>query len=185
VDFDPVVAKAAGGQPFGMSGKVAALFPSRFVDSEIGTIPAAWESCKWGDISTLEYGKSLRSHGDAIGEVRVYGTNGPIGWHTEALCNTAGIVIGRKGAYRGVHYSPAPFFVIDTAFYLKPRREFEILWAYYLNPAHSRARKASASPADAGLEHFVGFHVNLTFGEVNVECAVRPEIFGSPVIIGG
>ncbi len=61
----------------------------------------------------------------------MYGTNGPIGWHTEALCQTAGIVIGRKGAYRGVHHSPAPFFVIDTAFYLKPTREFEILWAYY------------------------------------------------------
>ena len=94
-------------------------------------MPAAWEPRKWGDISTLEYGKSLRSHGDATGAIRVYGTNGPIGWHTKALCETAGIVIGRKGAYRGVHYSPAPFFVIDTAFYLKPKRKFEILWAYY------------------------------------------------------
>jgi hypothetical protein len=54
-----------------------------------------------------------------------------------------------------------------------------------LNPAHSRARKVSASPAEAGQEHFGGFHVNLTFGEVNVECAVRQGIFGSPVIIGG
>jgi hypothetical protein len=60
-----------------------------------------------------------------------------------------------------------------------------LIGTYNLNPAHSRARKASASPAEAGLGHFAGFHVNLTFGEVNVECAVRPEIFGSPVIIGG
>jgi type I restriction enzyme S subunit len=131
VDFDPVVAKAAGRQPFGMPADVAALFPDRFVDAEVGPTPATWEPCKWGDVSTLEYGKSLRTHGDAAGAVRVYGTNGPIGWHTEALCPTAGVVIGRKGAYRGVHYSPAPFFVIDTAFYLRPKREFEILWAYY------------------------------------------------------
>jgi len=40
-------------------------------------------------------------------------------------------------------------------------------------------------PAEAGLSHFRGSHVNLTFGEVNVECADRREISESPVIIGG
>jgi hypothetical protein len=34
------------------------------------------------------------------------------------------------------------------------------------------------------LKHFCGSHVNLTFGEVNVECADRQEISESPVIIG-
>jgi type I restriction enzyme S subunit len=42
VDFDPVVAKAAGRQPFGMSADVAALFPARFVDSDLGPIPINW-----------------------------------------------------------------------------------------------------------------------------------------------
>jgi type I restriction enzyme S subunit len=156
VDFDPVVAKAAGRQPFGMPADVAALFPGRFIDAEVGPMPAAWESCKWGDISTLEYGKSLRSHGDAAGAVRVYGTNGPIGWHTEALCPTAGIVFGRKGAYRGVHYSPTPFFVIDTAFYLKPKREFEILWAYYelLNLDINGMDSGSAIPSTSRDEFY-------------------------------
>jgi type I restriction enzyme S subunit len=156
VDFDPVVAKAAGRQPFGMPADVAALFPGRFIDAEVGPMPAAWESCKWGDISTLEYGKSLRSHGDAAGAVRVYGTNGPIGWHTEALCPTAGIVLGRKGAYRGVHYSPTPFFVIDTAFYLKPKREFEILWAYYelLNLDINGMDSGSAIPSTSRDEFY-------------------------------
>ena len=65
VDFDPVHAKAAGRQPFGMPADVAALFPDRFVDTKVGPMPATWEACKWGDISTLEYGKSLRSHGDS------------------------------------------------------------------------------------------------------------------------
>src|SRR6202035_4247893 len=60
-----------------------------------------------------------------------YGTNGQIGWHTEPLCDHPGIVIGRKGAYRGVHYSSQPFFVIDTAYYVEPRREMELRWAYY------------------------------------------------------
>ena len=51
VDFDPVVAKAAGRQPFGMLADVAALFPDRFVDTKSGAMPATWEACKWGDIS--------------------------------------------------------------------------------------------------------------------------------------
>ena len=41
------------------------------------------------------------------------------------------MIVGRKGAYRGVHYSPDPFFVIDTAFYLKPKVELDTRWAYY------------------------------------------------------
>jgi type I restriction enzyme, S subunit len=87
--------------------------------------------CEWGDITTLEYGKSLRSYQEAEGRYRVYGTNGPIGWNDEPLCKHPGVIIGRKGAYRGVHYSPAPFFVIDTAFYLEPKEEIDLRWAYY------------------------------------------------------
>ena len=41
------------------------------------------------------------------------------------------MVIGRKGAYRGIHYSERPFFVIDTAFYLKPKVEMDVRWAYF------------------------------------------------------
>jgi len=90
-----------------------------------------WQEATWGDIATLEYGKSIRDYKNAGGDFPVYGTNGPIGWHHTPLCPCAGIVIGRKGAYRGVHYSQIPFFVIDTAFYLKPKIGLNIKWAYY------------------------------------------------------
>jgi type I restriction enzyme S subunit len=42
VDFDPVVAKAEGRQPFGMSADVAALFPSEFYESDPGGLPRGW-----------------------------------------------------------------------------------------------------------------------------------------------
>ena len=90
-----------------------------------------WRSALWGELATLEYGKSLRDYDTAPGVYKVYGTNGQIGWHSEPLCPCASVIIGRKGAYRGVHYSPDPFFVIDTAFYLKPKVEIETRWAYY------------------------------------------------------
>ena len=90
-----------------------------------------WRPSLWGELATLEYGKSLRGYNATTGPYEVYGTNGPIGRHSEALCPYAGVIIGRKGAYRGVHYSPDPFFVIDTAFYLKPKVEMDTRWAYY------------------------------------------------------
>jgi len=90
-----------------------------------------WTKTTWGDLATLEYGKSLRNYRDNDGEVPVYGTNGLIGSHSVPLCNHSGIIVGRKGAYRGIHYSSKPFFVIDTAFYLEPKIEFDMKWAYY------------------------------------------------------
>jgi len=131
VDFDPVRAILDGGQAIGLDPATSALFPEHF-DHKVGTIvPNGWNRKRWGDIATLEYGKSLRDYRAEGGKYRVFGTNGPIGFHHEALCNSAGIVIGRKGAYRGIHYSRDPFFVIDTAFYLKPKTPFDLKWAYY------------------------------------------------------
>ena len=95
-----------------------------------------WRHMHWGDLVTLEYGKRLRGYEDGTGRYRVFGTNGPIGWHDEPLCHHPTVVVGRKGAYRGVHHSPGPCFVIDTAFYLKPRTEFNIRWAYYALLTH-------------------------------------------------
>jgi type I restriction enzyme, S subunit len=95
------------------------------------TYPAEWRDTTWGNIATLEYGKAIRDYQNATGSVPVFGTNGPIGWHHTHLCPSAGVVIGRKGAYRGIHYSSRPFFVIDTAFYLKPKEPLDTKWAYY------------------------------------------------------
>lgn len=90
-----------------------------------------WQDATWGDLAKLEYGKGLRGYADATGSIRVFGTNGPIGWHDSPLSPGPTVVVGRKGAYRGIHYSPDPCFVIDTAFYLAPFVDLDIRWAYY------------------------------------------------------
>ncbi|MBN1655083.1 MAG: restriction endonuclease subunit S [Deltaproteobacteria bacterium] len=48
VDFDPVRAKAARRQPTGMDADTAKLFPSAFVDSELGEIPKGWRATTLG-----------------------------------------------------------------------------------------------------------------------------------------
>ena len=89
---------------------------------------------KWGELISLEYGKPIKDKEKTDGQYPVYGTNGQIGTSDlPPLCNHASFILGRKGAYRGVHYSSVPFSVIDTAFYaenLHPEL-LNIEWAYY------------------------------------------------------
>jgi type I restriction enzyme S subunit len=90
-----------------------------------------WKERLWGDLATLEYGKALRGYETSTGRYRVFGTNGPIGFSDALIYEKSSVIVGRKGAYRGIHYSNEPFFVIDTAFYLKPIIDFNTRWAYY------------------------------------------------------
>ncbi|MCC6728749.1 MAG: restriction endonuclease subunit S [Chthonomonadales bacterium] len=90
-----------------------------------------WRASTWGDEISLEYGKALRGHETAVGRCRVYGSNGPIGWTDESLAQGPGVILGRKGAYRGVRFSREPFFVIDTAYFVVPKSELDMRWLYY------------------------------------------------------
>jgi len=91
-----------------------------------------WIEHKLGDIASLEYGKGLKDYRDVEGKYDVFGTNGKIGFTDQFLYDQPSIIIGRKGAYRGVHLASMPFFVIDTAFYTKPRLEdLDMLFLYY------------------------------------------------------
>ncbi|MBQ9268609.1 MAG: restriction endonuclease subunit S [Oscillospiraceae bacterium] len=87
----------------------------------------------WADYISLEYGKPVKDKESSDGPVPVYGTNGQIGTsHQPPLCKIPSFIVGRKGAYRGVHYSPVPFSVIDTAFYALPLTDkVNMKWAYY------------------------------------------------------
>lgn len=92
---------------------------------------AEWRKSTWGDEITLEYGKALRDYSKVAGAIRVFGTNGPIGWTDIPLAPGPGVILGRKGAYRGVQYSTDPFFVIDTAYYCVPKTDLDMRWLYY------------------------------------------------------
>lgn len=91
-----------------------------------------WNRLTWGEVSDLRYGKALRGYKDGDGPTQVFGTNGPIG-HTaeEPLATGPRPVVGRKGAYRGVHLAAGPFWVIDTAYWLEPRASLDPVFAYY------------------------------------------------------
>ncbi|HDQ06091.1 MAG TPA: restriction endonuclease subunit S [Candidatus Bathyarchaeota archaeon] len=118
VDFDPVRAKAEG-RPTGLPDNIAALFPDSFQDSELGEIPRGWAVKTISEVAEFAYGKALKASDRKPGDVPVFGSNGQVGLHNEALAKGPGIVIGRKGNPGIVTWSYEDFFPIDTTFYVK------------------------------------------------------------------
>lgn len=88
VDFDPVTAKVDGRQPYGMNVETAALFPSRFVESEEGAIPEGWSVMKVEDcinrqsVGTKYDQKTVELRGSV--PVLDQGKSGIIGYHSNA-----------------------------------------------------------------------------------------------------
>ena len=106
----------------------------------------AWRPSTWGDEISLEYGKALRGYEAPRGTIRVFGSNGPVGWTDKALAKGPGVILGRKGAYRGVRYSEEDFFVIDTAYYVVPRSDLDMKWLYYAIQYHKLGEIDDGSP---------------------------------------
>ena len=107
---------------------------------------ADWRETTWGAEISLEYGKGIRGYADAVGPYRVFGSNGPVGWTNEPLASGPGVILGRKGAYRGVRFSMEPFFVIDTAYYVVPKSELDMRWLYYAIIHHKLGEIDDGSP---------------------------------------
>lgn len=110
-------------------------------------VPADWRPSTWGEEIALNYGKAIRGYQEAKGQYRVFGTNGPVGWTDEALAKGPGVILGRKGAYRGVHFSDSPFWVIDTAYFVRPLHdELDMRWLYYAMQYHKLGEIDDGSP---------------------------------------
>lgn len=59
---------------------------------------AEWQTALWGELATLEYGKSLRDYDSPAGVYKVYGTNGQIGWHSEPVSRSVLMQVSLLGA---------------------------------------------------------------------------------------
>ena len=90
-------------------------------------VPKNWAITNLGSIIQLEYGKSLpKQSRSSQGDVPVYGSNGIVGYHNEALIDSGVIVVGRKGSIGQVNIAGGKSWVIDTAYYVIPRASMSI-----------------------------------------------------------
>lgn len=79
----------------------------------------------------VNYGEGLRKpERDSTGDFDVFGSGGKIGRHDKSLLDKPFVVVGRKGSVGEITYAPHGGWVIDTAYYVIPKREDSLLVSY-------------------------------------------------------
>ncbi len=108
-----------------------------------------WRAMQLGDVCQLKYGKSLpkaKRSGNGFG---VFGSNGQVGLHDEALTDGTTIVVGRKGSFGEVTYSRERCWPIDTTYYVDDSvTDADLRWLYYRMKAMplTQLNRAAAVP---------------------------------------
>ena len=116
-----------------------------------------------GEVCDFVYGESLREDNRRSGKVPVYGSNGVVGSHDQAITSGPTIVIGRKGSIGEVNWSNEPCFPIDTTYYVeKTKKPCNLRWLYFtlLKLDLTRLNKSAAVPGlnrDDAYEQFIPF----------------------------
>lgn len=150
--------------------------PTKFKETEIGLIPKNWISVALGKILTLEYGKGLKGDIRKDGEIPVYGSNGPVGFHDQKLVDGPGIIIGRKGSAGEVIFSEKDFFPIDTTYFVKTNLDKKYI--YYLLK-NTDLKKLVGSSAVPGLNRNDVYSQSVTIPEDEKEQKQIAEILSS------
>ena len=102
-----------------------------------------------GEVCDFVYGESLKEEKRQPGKVPVFGSNGVVGWHNQAITTGPTIVIGRKGSIGEVNWSSEPCFPIDTTYYVeKTKKPCDLRWLYFtlLKLDLTRFNKSAAVP---------------------------------------
>lgn len=125
---------------------------------------------KWGDLISLEYGRPVEDKDRLDGKWPVFGTNGKIGMtNLLPLCNHQTMILGRKGAYRGVHYSDGPCSVIDTAFYTELHTNaVDMKWVYYKFLTYNINRMDSGS-AIPSTDRYAIYAIDVEIPEIETQ----------------
>lgn len=90
-----------------------------------------WEEVKLGDIIIVHSGRDYKhlNHGN----VPVYGTGGYMLSVDDYLSEIDAVGIGRKGTIDKPQYLKAPFWTVDTLFYMTANVGYDVKFIYYLS----------------------------------------------------
>jgi type I restriction enzyme, S subunit len=108
-----------------------------------------WVNVPLGDVCEFKYGKSLPDLVRARGKAPVFGSNGQVGWHNEAITDGPTIVIGRKGSFGEVRFSHVACWPIDTTYYVdRSATKADLRWLSYrlASLGLNRLNRAAAVP---------------------------------------
>jgi len=99
-----------------------------YKETELGWVPKDWRVESIRDRIEITYGKSQIEVRDKEGSVPVYGTGGLMEYANTSLFNKDSILIGRKGTLNNPYFVKAPFWVVDTAYYVSEFKDGDILF---------------------------------------------------------
>lgn len=94
-------------------------------------VPKGWVAPSLGELLEFQYGKGLTQGRRDAGAFPVYGSNGIVGHHSEALTAGPCLVVGRKGAAGAVHVTKERCWPIDTTYFVEPPDGVDLTYCYY------------------------------------------------------
>jgi len=94
-------------------------------------LPSNWVAAKVGALLEFQYGKGLPA-GERLGNgrVRIFGSNGVVGYCTKALTEQPAIIIGRKGSAGALNLCDGPSWTTDVAYFVTPPSFFAIRFLF-------------------------------------------------------
>ena len=90
-----------------------------------------WEQRKWKEIMLVNSGRDYKHLNE--GKIPVYGTGGYMLSVDKSLSNIDAIGIGRKGTIDKPQYLSAPFWTVDTLFFMTPLKRTNLKFLYALS----------------------------------------------------
>ncbi|HOZ25831.1 MAG TPA: restriction endonuclease subunit S [Hyphomonadaceae bacterium] len=90
-----------------------------------------WKPAILQDLVFLQRGFDITKAEQKDGEVPVISSSGPSSWHSEAMVEGPGVVIGRKGSLGTVHYSENAYWPHDTTLWSKSLNGNNPRFVYY------------------------------------------------------
>ena len=95
-------------------------------------IPDGWRMVRLGDVATLQRGMDLPESDRIAGQVPVFGSNGPLGFHDSSPIGGPGVITGRSGSIGIVYYSESTFWPLNTTLYVKDFHGNDKRYVYHL-----------------------------------------------------
>lgn len=102
-----------GPVPFGEADKI------ELKETEIGVMPATWNSKILGDILTLQRGKDLPIQQRTRGNYPVVGSSGIVGYHAKFVAKGPGVTVGRSGSVGEVNWVDQDYWPLNTTLWVK------------------------------------------------------------------
>src|SRR5690625_1502520 len=113
------------------SSYLAEMFPAegeRVPKRRFAEFKDVWKKMQLGDVLCVNSGKDYKHLNQ--GNIPVYGTGGLMLYVDDKLSNVDGIGIGRKGTLDRPQYLKAPFWTVDTLYFLTSIHKVDLYFMY-------------------------------------------------------